>query len=191
MPKKTVAQAKEWERRHALGATWTRGKPRRRVGVRRGSNRPAESATGIRNCVGLTLQPKTAILWCTTNERDALGDNLVPDYFDARQGRRILRMAVYYMGSNEEPRLKGDRPISRQSLAPTSRIKPTRQHSVSCSTRDIWRICLSAEYVGDGFTMFSRLLDRGFRTGHKIVRVRMKDGFQQANTKTCNRLHCR
>jgi len=37
-------------------------------------------AYGIRNCVGLGMNPLTGELWCSTNERDGLGDNLVPDY---------------------------------------------------------------------------------------------------------------
>jgi glucose/arabinose dehydrogenase len=37
-------------------------------------------ATGIRNCVGLAVHPTTGDLYCSTNERDGLGDNLVPDY---------------------------------------------------------------------------------------------------------------
>ena len=45
-----------------------------------GSNRGKPFATGIRNCVALAVQPGTGDLWCTVNERDALGDNLVPDY---------------------------------------------------------------------------------------------------------------
>ena len=37
-------------------------------------------ATGLRNCSGMTIQPKTDALWCVVNERDELGDNLPPDY---------------------------------------------------------------------------------------------------------------
>jgi glucose/arabinose dehydrogenase len=37
-------------------------------------------ATGIRNCVGLAVHPATGDVWCSTNERDGLGDDLVPDY---------------------------------------------------------------------------------------------------------------
>ena len=37
-------------------------------------------AYGIRNCVGEAIQPPTGELWCFVNERDALGNNLVPDY---------------------------------------------------------------------------------------------------------------
>ena len=51
-------------------------------------------ATGIRNCGGgLAVQPTTGTVWCSTNERDGLGDNLVPDYV-TRVGGRVLRLAL-------------------------------------------------------------------------------------------------
>ena len=51
-------------------------------------------ATGLRNCSGMAMQPGTDNLWCTGNERDHLGANLVPDYLDHRAGRWILRLAL-------------------------------------------------------------------------------------------------
>ena len=52
-------------------------------------------AYGIRNAGGgIGVNPQTGELWCSVNERDALGDNLVPGLHHARAGRRILRMAV-------------------------------------------------------------------------------------------------
>ncbi len=112
MPKKTPAEVKAWEAEHGLGAAW--GNEENRAGVRVfevGSNKPGKTfATGIRNCVGLTVQPKSGALWCTTNERDMLGDNLVPDYSTTVKEGGYYGWPWYYMGNNEDPRLKGDRP---------------------------------------------------------------------------------
>ena len=83
MPKKTPAEIKVLEAAHGLGAAWDVEADRAaRSGIRCGSRRrlPTNFANGIRNCVSLTVQPATGALWCTTNERDALGDDLVPDY---------------------------------------------------------------------------------------------------------------
>jgi len=180
MPKKTVAQAKEWEATHALGATWDMEENRADVlvfGV--GSKRPGKIfATGIRNCVGLTLQPKTGDLWCTTNERDALGDDLVPDYSTRVKEGGYYGWPWYYMGSNEEPRLKGDRPdLKDKALVPDV---PYQAHSAALGlvfyTATSGKSAFPAQYVGDGFAMFHGSWNRGFRTGHKVVRVRMKDG---------------
>ena len=82
MPKKTAQELQAWEAQNGLGAAWGPEEKRADVLVYEvGSNKPARIfATGIRNCAGLTIQPDTGDLWCTTNERDLLGDDLVPDY---------------------------------------------------------------------------------------------------------------
>ena len=55
-------------------------------------------ASGLRNCVGLTMHPQTGDLWCSTNERDELGDDLVPD-FVTRVRAGVLRLALVLSGS--------------------------------------------------------------------------------------------
>ncbi|MDB6100718.1 MAG: sorbosone dehydrogenase [Gammaproteobacteria bacterium] len=180
MSKKTPAQAKEWEATHALGATWDMEENRADVLVFDvDSTGPGKIfATGIRNCVGLTLQPKTGELWCTTNERDALGDDLVPDYSTRVRDGGFYGWPWYYMGSNEEPRLKGDRPdLKDKVLVPDV---PYQAHSAALGlvfyTATSGKSAFPAEYVGDGFAMLHGSWNRGFRTGHKVVRVRMKNG---------------
>jgi len=56
-------------------------------------------ASGIRNASGITMHPKTGQLWAAVNERDALGDDLVPDYVTPRPGRRLLRLALVLHGA--------------------------------------------------------------------------------------------
>ncbi len=82
MPKKTADEIKAWDAEHGVGATWGREENRADVLVFDvAANRPGRPyATGIRNCVALAVQPGTGDLWCTVNERDGLGDHLVPDY---------------------------------------------------------------------------------------------------------------
>ena len=56
-------------------------------------------AYGIRNAGGgIAVNPQTGELWCSVNERDALGDNLVPDYITHVRGRWILWLAVVVHG---------------------------------------------------------------------------------------------
>ena len=180
MSKKTPQQIKEWEGSHAPGATWDMEENRADVLVFDvDSNRPGRIfATGIRNCVSLTLQPGTGDIWCTTNERDALGDDLVPDYSTRVREGGFYGWPWYYMGSNEEPRLKGDRPdLKDKVLVPDV---PYQAHSAALSlvfyTATSGKVAFPAEYVGDGFATFHGSWNRGFRTGHKLVRVRMKNG---------------
>ena len=63
-------------------------------------------ATGIRNCVGMAVEPSTGDLWCSTNERDLLGDDLVPDYITRVRDGAFYGWPWYYIGDNEDPRHK-------------------------------------------------------------------------------------
>jgi hypothetical protein len=64
-------------------------------------------AYGIRNCVGMAINAKTGELWCSGNERDALGDNLLPDYITACAGRRFLWLALVVHGRPPRPAARG------------------------------------------------------------------------------------
>ena len=68
-------------------------------------------AYGIRNAGGgLAINPKTGELWCSVNERDGLGNNLVPDYITHVQEGGFYGWPYYYIGGNPDPRLKGKHP---------------------------------------------------------------------------------
>ena len=62
-------------------------------------------ATGIRNCVGEAINPITGELWCSTNERDNLGNHLVPDYVSSVPEHSFFGWPWYYMGGHKDPRL--------------------------------------------------------------------------------------
>ncbi|GAC1416318.1 MAG: sorbosone dehydrogenase family protein [Acidobacteriaceae bacterium] len=63
-------------------------------------------ATGIRNCVGEAINPTTGDLWCSTNERDNLGNHLVPDYVTSVPEHSFFGWPWYYMGGHRDPRLQ-------------------------------------------------------------------------------------
>ena len=76
-------------------------------------------ATGIRNCVGLAVAPGTGDLWCATNERDGLGDDLVPDYVTRVREGGYYGWPWFYLGNHEEPRLAGQRPdLAGKAIVP-------------------------------------------------------------------------
>jgi glucose/arabinose dehydrogenase len=179
MPKKTPAEIKAWEAEHGLGAAWGPEENRADVLVFEvGSKKPGKVfASGIRNCVGLTVQPKTGDLWCTTNERDLLGDDLVPDYSTRVKDGAYYGWPWYYMGKYEDPRLKGDRPdLAGKATVPDV---PYQAHSAALNlafyTATSGKSAFPKEYVGDGFAVLHGSWNRAFRTGHKVVRVRMKN----------------
>jgi glucose/arabinose dehydrogenase/cytochrome c2 len=180
MPKKSPDEVKAWEAGHGLGAAWGNEENRANVLVFPvGPNEPGKVyASGIRNCAGLTMQPATGSLWCTTNERDMLGDDLVPDYSTRVKEGHFYGWPWYYMGEYEDPRLKGDRPdLAGKATVPDV---PYQAHSAALNlvfyTATKGSSAFTKEYVGDGFAVMHGSWNRAFRTGHKIVRVRMKNG---------------
>ena len=180
MSKKTPAEIKSWEAVHGLGATWD--VETNRAGVLEvdaaSPGTPGNYANGIRNCVSLTVQPANGALWCTTNERDALGDDLVPDY-----STRVARGAFYgwpwyYVGSNEDPRLKGDRPDLNGKVSVPDVLYQAHSAALSMTFYEAThgKSAFPAAFVGDAIVGFHGSWNRSLRTGYKLVRVHMKNG---------------
>ena len=116
-------------------------------------------ATGIRNCVGLAVQPQTGDLWCSTNERDELGDNLVPDYVTRVREGAFYGWPWYYIGANEDPRHTGERPDLKDKVTvPDVLIQP---HSASLGMAFYDGDQFPAEYQGDALRRPARLLEPG------------------------------
>jgi glucose/arabinose dehydrogenase/cytochrome c2 len=179
MSKKTPDEIKAWDNEHGLGAAWDRETDRAAVLVFDAAAPAAAKiyATGLRNCVGLTVQPASGALWCTTNERDALGDDLVPDYSTRVRSGGYYGWPWYYLGSNEDPRLKGDRPDLRgKALLPDVLYQA---HSASLTMTfympSSGKSAFPASYVGDALVAFHGSWNRSLRTGYKLVRVHMKN----------------
>jgi len=180
MPRKSVAEAQAWEREHGLGAAWGSETGRADVLVYEvGTDKPGRAyATGLRNCVGLALQPATGDLWCTVNERDMLGDELVPDYSTRVRAGGFYGWPWYYLGAHEDPRLEGQRPDLRARVTAPDVLYQAHSAALTLTfyTATGGSAAFPAEYVGDGFAVFHGSWNRGFRTGHKIVRLKMRNG---------------
>jgi glucose/arabinose dehydrogenase/cytochrome c2 len=182
MPKKSVAEAQAWEARHGLGAPWGREVNRAAVLVFELTERKPGTAkifaTGIRNCVGLTVQPVNGELWCTTNERDLLGDDLVPDYSTRVKQGGFYGWPWYYIGNHEEPRLKGERPDLAGKVTVPDVLFQAHSAALNLTfySQTSGASAFPQEYVGDGFAALHGSWNRAFRTGHKVVRLRMTNG---------------
>jgi glucose/arabinose dehydrogenase len=75
--------------------------------------------SGTRNVIGLRWYPGTDTLWGAVQERDALGDDLVPDYFTAFKAGAFYGWPYAYIGSHEDPRRKGEAPeLVRKATVP-------------------------------------------------------------------------
>ncbi|MBV8094122.1 MAG: sorbosone dehydrogenase family protein [Acetobacteraceae bacterium] len=180
IPPWSEQQIHEWEKQHGLGAAW--GPEANRADVLvfdpDGSHRRV-FATGIRNCVGLAAHPQTGDLWCSTNERDGLGDDLPPDYVTRVQGGAFYGWPWYYIGSNEDPRHKGERPeLAGRTTVPDVLIQP---HSAPMQITfyrppTAGTAAFPADYNGDAFVALHGSWNRARLTGYKIVRIRLHDG---------------
>lgn len=126
-------------------------------------------ASGIRNPVGMAIEPKTGELWTATNERDALGDNLVPDYTTHVQDGGFYGWPWYYMGGNHDPRLPDSHPDLRAKvITPDVVIQP---HSAPLGFAFYTGNQFPAEYRGDEFLALHGSWNRANRTGYELVRV--------------------
>jgi len=179
MEEKSPEDARAYDEAHGLGAAW--GSEEDRAAVLAfdidGGNKELY-ATGLRNCVGLTIQPATGDLWCTVNERDLLGDNLVPDYSTRVEEGAFYGWPWYYFGNHEDPRLEGDRPdLAGKATVPDV---PYTAHSAAVNLifyqANDGASAFPDEYVGQGLAVLHGSWNRSFRTGHKIVRLPIEDG---------------
>ncbi|QQL48313.1 PQQ-dependent sugar dehydrogenase [Mucilaginibacter ginkgonis] len=76
-------------------------------------------ASGLRNPAGLAFQPGTNVLYAAVNERDELGDKLVPDYLTSVKKGGFYGWPYAYWGQHEEPRLKGKNPeMVKKAIVP-------------------------------------------------------------------------
>jgi glucose/arabinose dehydrogenase len=130
-------------------------------------------ASGLRNCVGLALQAN-GTPWCSTNERDGLGDDLVPDYVTRIRENAFYGWPWYYIGSHEDPRRIGERPDLKGKVTVPDVL--LQAHSASLGLTFYEGTGFPGEYRGDGFAAEHGSWNRSKRTGYKVVRIRLKDG---------------
>lgn len=179
-PKKSPEEIKQWDSEHARGAAWGSETLRANVLVTSpdGKDPVKIFAAGIRNPVGLAVEPVTGDLWTSTNERDGLGDNLVPDYVTSVKENGFYGWPWYYLGNHEDPRHKGARPdLAGQAIVPDVLIQA---HSAALGvvfyTADSGPSVFPADYRGDLFVALHGSWNRNSRTGYKVVRAKLNDG---------------
>ncbi len=131
-------------------------------------------ASGIRNAVGIAINPATGVLWASVNERDELGDNTPPDYITHVQEGGFYGWPWYYIGSNQDPRHAGKHPeLKDKVIVPDVLVQA---HSASLEMTFYTGNQFPAEYRGDAFAAEHGSWNREKRTGYKIIRVPMKNG---------------
>jgi len=180
MQKKSPEEIKAWEAENGFGAGWDAETHRAQIMTTDPEGKtPLKSyATGIRNAVGIAVNDITGDLWVSVNERDGLGDNLVPDYVTRVREGGFYGWPWWYMGDNEDPRHHGERP----DLAGKAIVPDVLEQSHSASLEMTFYTATNGvaafpeEYRGDVFVALHGSWNRNVRTGYKIARMRVKNG---------------
>lgn len=156
-----------WEAVHGVGAAW--GSEAGRAAVfwftqTDGTLHPF--ATGLRNCAGLAVQPATGDVWCATNERDGLGDNLPPDYATHVKDGGFYGWPWFYMGQHLDPRFQHARADLRtRSIVPDVPLPP---HNAPLG------IAFGPD--GSAYVTLHGSWNRATRSGYKLVRLPIRGG---------------
>lgn len=131
-------------------------------------------AGGLRNPIGLAWNPVNGELWTAVNERDAIGDDLVPDYATSVKEGGFYGWPYAYIGPNEEPRRKGEAPeLVKKTIVPDVLF---RSHVAALGIVFYTGTMFPQEYRNDAFVAFHGSWNRSKLSGYKIVRIPFKDG---------------
>ena len=127
-------------------------------------------AYGIRNAGGgIAVNPQNGELWCSVNERDGLGDNLVPDYITHVQEGGFYGWPWWYMGGHQDPRHKGKHPELRDKvIVPDVLLQP---HNASLEFTFYEGQQFPAEYKGDIFASEHGSWNKTVRVGYEVIRI--------------------
>jgi glucose/arabinose dehydrogenase len=131
-------------------------------------------AAGIRNPAGIAIQPQTGALWCSTNERDNLGNNLVPDYITHVQEGGFYGWPWYYMGGHPDPRLQEKHPeLKDKVIVPDVLLQP---HNASLGLTFYEGKQFPKEYHGNVFAAEHGSWNRDPRAGYEVIRIPLENG---------------
>ncbi|MCI0723629.1 MAG: PQQ-dependent sugar dehydrogenase [Acidobacteria bacterium] len=131
-------------------------------------------ATGVRNVIGLRWYPGTETLWAAVQERDGLGDDLVPDFFTAIKPGGFYGWPYAYTGPNEDPRRKGENPeLVKKTIVPDVQLG---SHVAVLDTLFYTGKQFPKEYQGGAFLTFHGSWNRANRVGYSVTFIPFSQG---------------
>ncbi|GAB3995326.1 sorbosone dehydrogenase family protein [Spirosoma daeguense] len=131
-------------------------------------------ASGLRNPVGMGWQPTTKTLYTAVNERDELGDDLVPDYMTSVKEGAFYGWPYAYFGQNEDPRRKGERPdLVQKTVVPDV---PLGSHTASLGLAFYDKSAFPEKYHNGAFIGQHGSWNRSQLSGYKVVFVPFQNG---------------
>jgi glucose/arabinose dehydrogenase len=131
-------------------------------------------AAGLRNPVGLAYYPGTSTLWTAVNERDHLGDDLVPDYITSLRPGGFYGWPYSYIGRHVDPTVKTPRPyLVGKAIVPDVLLA---SHAAALGLIFYTGSQFPAEYRGSAFVALHGSINRSKLTGYSVVRIPFRDG---------------
>jgi len=131
-------------------------------------------ATGLRNPVGIAVHPVTGALYVVVNERDGMGDGLVPDYLTRIDAGEFFGWPYAYIGKNPQPGFADRRPdLVAKSIVPDVLFQ---SHSVPLGLVFANSEQFTEDWRDDAFVALHGSWNAAQPTGYKVVRVPFKDG---------------
>ena len=136
-------------------------------------------ATGLRNPVGLAIEPVTGKVWTSVNERDELGDDLPPDYFTSVQEGGFYGWPYSYIGSNVDTRVEPQRPeLVAKAIIPDVLMGP---HVAALQFAFYTGKQFPEGYRGGAFVAEHGSWNRATRSGYQVAFVAFKNGEPSAD----------
>jgi glucose/arabinose dehydrogenase len=131
-------------------------------------------ASGLRNPIGLAYYPGTSTLWAAVNERDELGDELVPDYITSVKEGGFYGWPYSYFGQNEDPRRKGERPdLVQKAIVPDVPMGP---HVAALGLTFYDKKAFPAKYQNGAFVGEHGSWNRSQYSGYQVAFVPFQNG---------------
>lgn len=131
-------------------------------------------ASGLRNPVGLRFYPGTDDVWTTVQERDGLGDDLVPDYFTKVKQGGFYGWPYAYIGPHEEPRVNEKRPdLVAKTIPPDVPLQP---HAAVLDFLFYTRKQFPAQYRNGAFLANHGSSNRAKRLGYSVTFIPFRNG---------------
>ena len=131
-------------------------------------------ASGLRNPNGLAWQPQSSALWTVVNERDELGNDLVPDYMTSVQEGAFYGWPYSYYGQNVDTRVEPSRPdLVAKAIAPDYALG---SHTAPLGLAFYSGNLLPARYQGGAFIGQHGSWNRNPRSGYKVIFVPFANG---------------
>jgi glucose/arabinose dehydrogenase len=131
-------------------------------------------ANGLRNPVGMDWEPQTKTLWTVVNERDLMGDDLVPDFLTSVKAGAFYGWPYSYFGQHEDPRKKGERPdLVARAIAPDYALG---SHTAALGLAFYTGKSFPQRYHGGAFIGMRGSWNRSRMVGYKVAFVPFRNG---------------